>query len=285
MAETTTLKAITEAVMDDLGLLIDTVIDVVVDGDTLTINQLADKTPDAERMRNAYVYQAALWRRIVSFGYPSTNNVELARTGTFSAAAAQIYFLLDPDDTRKAINEALSQLFFEDKVTLAILADTRTYELASWIQQRGQVFKVNWRDISLLSTKPLEEEIPSYSIREDANVCTLYVNDVVQLKSPTTYDIQVYARRNYSKLASDAATTTCPYPLLFGVAKVAVMRKLFSKFGKVMGSQFGPKLAVAEREEVKLKSDWLPKLRAREYIEEENWHGPDLNPGFELPPW
>lgn len=63
------------------------------------------------------------------------------------------------------------------------------------------------------------------------------------------------------------------------------MRKLFTKFGKVMGSQFGPKLAVAEREEAKLKNDWLPKLKAREYVEEENWNGPDLNPVFEAPPW
>lgn len=285
MAETTTLKVIREAVADDLGLLIDTTIDVVVDTDTLTINQLADKSPDPERMRNAYVYQGGTWRRIVSFGYPTNNNIELARAGTFTATAAQVYFLLDPDDISKAINEALSHLYFLDKVSVTLVANTRTYALATWIQQKGQVVKVAWRDISLVSTVPLEEPVESYRVDEDANACTLYINDIVALRSVTTYDIQVTARHNYSKLATDAATTTCPYPLLFGVAKAAVLRKIFTKYGKAMASQFGPKMAVAEREEMQLKGDWLPKLKAIEYVEEENWMGPDVNPGFESPPW
>lgn len=189
MAETTTLKVIREAVADDLGILIDTAIDVVVDTDTLTINQLADKTPDPERMRNAYVYQSAVWRRITSFGYPTNNNVELSRAGAFSAAAAQIYFLMDPDDISKAINEELSHLYFEDKTAVTIVAATRTYALPSWIQQRGQITRVDWRDISVLSTVPFEEPVESYKITEDANVCTLYINNIAELRSPTTYDI------------------------------------------------------------------------------------------------
>lgn len=284
MAETTTLKALRESVTGDLGLLIDTTIDVVVDGNTLTINQLADKSPDAERMRDHYVYQAAEWRRIVSFGYPTNTDVELSRAGTFTPASAQIYSLLDPDDINAAINEALVQLYFVDKATVVLIAATNTYALDSWVQQKGQVVAVKWRDISLLSTMPLEEEVESYSLREDSNVVTLFVN-VPDIRSVTTYDIQVYARRNYARLANDAATTTCPYPLLFGACKVAVLQKIFAKFGKAMATQYGPKLAVGERQLAALKSDWLPKLVAREIIEDEFWQGPDTNPNFEYPNW
>lgn len=285
MAETTTLKAIREAVADDLGLLIDTAIDVVVDTDTLTINQLADKSPDVERMRDAYVYQSAVWRRITSYGYPTNNNIELSRAGSFSVAAAQIYSMLDPDDLNKAINEVLVQLHFIDGAGVTLLADTRTYVLPTWIQRRGQVRDVRWRDTSVLTTAPFEEPVESYRISEDTNVCTLYINDVVALRSITTYDIQVYANRMYARLATDAATTTCPWPLLFGVTKVAVLRKIFTKFGKSVAGLYGPKLAVAEKQEAMLRSEWLPKITSREYVEEENWMGPDLNPAFESPTW
>lgn len=283
MAETITLKSLRELVAGQLGLLIDTVIDVAVDGNTYTIDRLADKSPDAERMRDAYLYQSAVWSRILSFGYPATNDVETARNVGLVAGAAQIYFMLDPDDLNAAINEALKELYFVEKDTITLLADTTVYALPAWVQQKGQILNLKWRDVSVLSTDPHESELASYSINEDNNTCTVVIHEA--LRSITSYDLQVYGRRNFSMLASDSATTTCPYQLAFTNSMSKVLQRLFNKFGKGVASLFGPKMMENEKNLMKAKSDYLPRLTARDYILDDRWEGPDINPVFESPSW
>jgi hypothetical protein len=281
MAVATTLKTLREAIADQLGLLIQTSIDV--DGDPIfTIAGLADKTPDAERMRDSYLYQSGESRRIVSYGYPSTDLVTVTRLSAITTGACQIYMMLDPVDFNGAINEALQELFSVDSATIAIIADTYTYALATWIQQRGQVISVKWKDIAVAGN-PTETEIESYRIKESANSCTLIINS--GLRGLTTHDIQVYARHNYSPLTTDSSTTTCPYELISRVATVKVLHKIFNKYGKGIASLFGPKMQVAEREMMTAKADWLPKLVAREYVEEERWEGIDGNANFDYPNW
>lgn len=281
MAETTTLKALREAVAGQLGLL--TLVTIDTDTDPVfVINDLADKSPDPERLRDFFLYQAAVWRRIVSLDATGTN-VTVTRTSAITTGAAQIYNYLDPDELNAAINEALKELYYVEKEAVTVIADTKVYSLPTWIQQRGQILNVKWRDISVLATQPLEEEIEGYAIREDANVCTLYVHDTI--RDATTYDIQVYGRRNHQALASDAATTTCPYPLIFAVSMVKVLHKIFTKYGKGVATLFGQKMVVAEGELVKAKADWLPRLAAREYVDEDGWRGVDDNQYFNNPSW
>lgn len=281
MAETTTLKVIREAVSKQLGLMLDVVIDTDTDP-IFVIGNLLDDAPDIERSRDAYLYQSGLYRRVVSVAANGTD-VTVSRVSAITAGAAQLYFLLSPVELNDAINEELKKLYFEDVETISLVANTQTYTLPTWIQQKGQVVGLRWRDISVLSTNPFEEPVASYRVKEDVNALTVFINDT--LRSVTTYDLQVIGRHNYSALANDAATTTCPYALLFGATMVSVLRKIFSKYGKSMSSQYGPKLAVGEREYMRLKADWLPQLKARELVEEEFWSGPDGNPYFNDPPW
>lgn len=283
MAVPTTLKVIREAVAGQLGLLIDTTIDAVPDSLHATINALADKSPDAERMRDSYLYQSGAFRRIVSFGYPTTEDVTTARTHPFVTGAAQVYFMLDPDDLNAAINEALQEYYYIETETIVPVTGTYIYALPTWVQQKGQIIGLKWRDISVLTTRPEENEVGSYRILEDANVLSVYINE--QLRSVTTYDLQLRGRRNFSKLANDSATTTCPYKLIYGGAMVSVLHKIFNKFGKGVASLYGQKMMVAEKELMTLKNDWLPKLVAREFIEEEYWFGPDKNTVFDNPTW
>lgn len=282
MALTTTLKVLREAIADQLGLLIRTSISVDADP-VFTVPSLSDKTPDAEKMRDSYLYQSGELRRILTYGYPTNDQVTVTRATAITVGAAEIYFMLDPDELNTAINEALQELYFIDRATLTLLANTYTYVLPTWIQQRGQVLGAKWRDITLLTSIPSEEEVSSYRIIEQTNVCTLFINQA--LRDITTFDVQVSARRMYGTLATDSATTTCPYPLIFAVATVKVLHKLFNKYGKGITSLFGQKMVVAEGEMAKNKMDWLPKLTAREYIEEEAWQGIDGNANFDYPNW
>lgn len=282
MAETTTLKALREAVAGQLGLLIDTSIDTDTDP-VFTIAALSDKTPDAERMRDSFLYQSGVWRRIISFGYPTNDNVTVTRLSAITTGAAQVYFMLDPDELNAAINEGLKELYFEDVDSITLVANTYVYTLPAWIQTKGQLIALKWRDTSLLTTAPHEDHVGGYTPQEDGNVVSVVIHD--ELRSVTTYDLRVIGRRNYSALANDAATTTCPYPLIFAVAMVKVLHKIFNKYGKGIASLYGPKMQVSEGEMAKAKMDWLPKLKAREYIEEERWQGPDQSPYFNSPTW
>lgn len=283
MAETTTLKVLREAVADQLGLLINTAIDSAASNPVFSILGLVDKSPDAERMRDSYLYQTAVGcRRIVSVA-SNLQSVTISRSTAFTAAAAQIYFMLDTDEMNAAINEGLKELYFEDTESLTLVADTYTYTLPTWISQRGQILAVRWRDISLLTTIPTEEAVDSYSVLSDANALSIFINGA--LRSVTTYDLRVTARHNYSALATDAATTTCPYNLIFSVAMVKVLHKILNKYGKSILTLFGPKMQIAEGEMAKAKMDYLPKLTALEYVNEERWQGPDTNLFYEAPSW
>lgn len=281
MAETTTLKVLREAVAGQLGLLVASAITVDADP-VFTLPTLADKSPDSERLRDAYLYQSGTWKRIVSIDATGAI-VTVTGLSAIVVGAAEVYLMLDPDEMNAAINESLKELYYVETETISIVANTYIYTLPTWLQTKGQLMSVRWRDISLLTTQPREEEVNSYGIIEDANALKIYIHDVI--RSVTTYDIQVKGRRNYSALATDAATTTCPYPLIFNHAMVKVIHKLFNKYGKGVASLFGQKMAVAEKDLMVAKSDWLPKIVAREYVEEESWQGIDSNPYFESPPW
>lgn len=281
MAVTTTLKTLREAVAGQLGLLMNVTIDTDADP-IFTINDLLDKSPDAERLRDAYLYQSGVARRISSIDVTGAL-VTVTRISAITTGASQIYSMLDPEDMNAAINEALQELYFIERESIALVANTYIYTLPTWVQQKGQILNIKWRDTSVLTTRPLEVEVSSYRIIEDANACQVFLSDA--LRSVTTYDLMVYGRKNYSTMASDASTTTCPYPLIFSVAMVKIIHRLFNKYGKGIASLYGPKMVVAEGEMAKNKADWLPKLVAREYVEEENWEGIDSNQYFDSPVW
>lgn len=281
MAETITRKTIREKVAGELGLIISTVIDVDADPN-FTIAGLIDYSPDVQRMHDAFLHQAGVWRRIVDYDN-ATGVVTVTRTSAIAVGACEIYSFLDPDDMNGAINEALQELYFEDVESISLVADTKLYSLPTWMQHRGQFISLKWRDIVAVTTDALEDHVQSYTINEDNNALTVMVHD--KLRDITTYDLRVAGRRNYTELASEAATTTCPRALIIANAKVKVLHRIMQKFGKSINTLFGPKMMVAERELITAKSDWLPKLKAREFIEDEFWSGPDTNEHFEYASW
>lgn len=280
MAETITRKALREAAAGDLGIKIES--SITADADPVfTIPDMADNVPDVQKLQDAFLFQGTEWRRITDYTYPST--VTVTRTSGITTGAAQIYFFMTPDELNDALNEALTELYFEDIETISLVANTYVYTLPTWMQQKGQFLAAKWRDITSVATDPQEQHVASFMLKEDANSMTIKIQEL--LRDITTWDLQISGRHNYASLASDAATTTCPRPLIVPAVKVRILHKLSQKFGKGMMSLFGPKMVISERELMIAKSDWLPKLKAREIIEEEFWGGPDTNENFDTPSW
>jgi len=277
MAETATRKVVREACADTLGLLLQVTVDAKIDTDTYTINALADVSPDPERMRDSFLYSPVEleFRRILNFGYPTTNNVDISRAYTHdlgAATAAQIYFMLTPAEWDSVINEVLPEFYYIDRLTVVPIAGTTEYSLATatWLQTKGQVLNVFFEH----KTTKIPEAVGSYEFTEAANVLKLILH--VYPPSADTYNLVVEARHNYGTLATDVATTTCPRDLWFNAVQVGGLHRIFKKYGTNIKRLFGQAVMIAERDLAAAKARSLPPLVSRQYHIDMAWSGPDF---------
>jgi hypothetical protein len=267
MAETLTLKEIREQIMGNAGLLMNPITATLVDGDTYTINELADLSPDPFRMRDSYLYKpsAEEFRRVLSFGYPTNNNVELARAFTANATInpAQIYFLLDPPEINRSINEGLTSLYTVERTTVALVANTNEYAIANALHTKTQVLNVLFRDTTGV-TDIQEMAAPFYKLIEDDNVVTLHIITNEQYPVVSNTSVVVVWRKYYTSLANDAATTTCPRELILPKAAVSLYHKLFKRHGNQAKNLFAQDLAVAEKTYMEARELIIAPAEARE---------------------
>ena len=296
MAETTTRKTIREAAARHLGLLIEALVtSVSAEGnDRIVVDKLADITPDAERMRDSWVYHPngtneTNWRRIQKYDYPNSREVLVSRDFNPVPTATdpiQIYMMLDPDEWNALINQALQRLYFVDRIAVPIIADEKEYALSAageiWLQSSGQIHSIKFRRTAEAGLET-EQEVSAYSIQEDTNVLTIKLHSPPP--SATQYQMIIVGRRNYAAISTDAATTTCPYPLLLRAVVVAAVHKIFEKYGANIKRLYGSTSIIEERELEKEKARWLPQLQSREYVQQEEWEGVEIDSVWRSPAW
>lgn len=295
MAETIDRKTIREDVARSLGLLMEGVAGARtgLNADQVDIVKLADLTADAERMRDAYVFHPNAtnetnWRRILRYGYPGNTTVDVSRDFDPVPTAAdslQVYFMLDLDDWNACTNRFLKNNYFIDRATVTLVENQLEYALTTagtqWVTSKGQVYSVRYRLTT--SGQEAENEVPNYTLVEDSGVITVKLHRVPP--NPSTYQLIVAARRNFTALDADAETTVCPWPLLEAGVRYQVLTRIFSKFGTNIKRLYGPDLMQAEKDLADARAKWLPPITAREYVQDEEWWGPDVDAVFDFPAW
>lgn len=284
MAETSSRALLRRKITGDLGLLIEAPYTRVAAGQA-TVNKLADIAPNPEIMRDAFFSpiagdDLALWSRITQFNYPSANTIDLATDILTDATAdldSEIYFMLNVDDWVRVVNEALTELWRWDRQSIALIANTNEYALASWVQTKGQIGEILFRDTT--PTPAIEGPAPSWTINEDDNVLTLKLFALPA--QVANLNVIIKARHYYDELDTDADTTTCPLQLITQAGVLKGAEKIFKTRGKAMRDLFGQTLIVAQKKLDEQKQEHMPKIIAREFVHDGDW-----TPGrdFEITP-
>jgi len=225
------------------------------------------------------VVQAAApeFRRITTFGYPATNNVDIDRAFTFAESfLGQIYFMINPDDLKDCINESLQHPSIRtiERTTIAFVNNQNEYVLPNAVHTKTQILGVYLRDST--STDIIEQHAPAWKPIEDDNAVTLHYITLPDFSS--TVDMVVVWRKFFSPLASDAATTTCPRELIVPKATFEMYKKLFLKHGETAKRTFGQDAAIAEKEWMEYQMQVIAVAEARELQIGEPVYVPDVLP-------
>lgn len=277
-------------------------------GTTITLPAIRDIFTDNERLEDAWIAadidadEILEWRRITA---ANVLNGEVVINRAFDDVSADgqefvIYLLLNPDEWNDAINEELVTLYFKERLEVDLTAfvpnltnetefalssdtaadsDSGTPIGATWLQYEGQIMAVRYRN----GTTGAEIPITSYRLRSHRNAVTLVLGSMPY--SSSTYTMVVEALRYYPKLNQEDWGTTCPTPLWQAAVKVAAIRKIINKFGDRLKKQWNMPLAIAEKEYAKMRAGVLPSLIAREYHEDGDWDGPEIDDFFSQPGW
>lgn len=302
-------KTIREWVAGELGRKhVVTQSGAVSGGTTITLPAIRDIFTDDERLEHAWLAadinadETLEYRRITA---ANVDNGQVVINRAFDTEPANgqqfvIYMLLNPDEWNEAINEALVALYFKERLEVDLDAfvpaltkenefalssadnadsDNGTAIGATWLQHEGQIFGVRYRN----TTTGYETPVTSYRLRSHRNAVTLILGSTPW--SSSTYSLIVEALRYYPKLNEEDWGTTCPTPLWKAVVKVACILKIINKFGERVKKQWTMPLAIAEKEEMKQRAALLPTLIAREYAEEGDWDGPEIDDFFLQPGW
>lgn len=274
MAENSSRSLLRRKITGDLGLLIEAPY-LRVDGNTATVDKLADIAPNPEIMRDAFFYvisgtDKGKWSRVTAFNYPSNNTVDLAVSILVDETSqiSEFYFMLDPDNWDRVINEALTELWRWDRASIALLANTNEYVLPDWIQTAGQIGEVLFRDTN--PSPPIEGPAPSWTVQEDDNVLTMKLFS--QPGSVTNVNLIVKARRYYSELDVDVDATTFPIQLIIQAGVLKAAEKIFKTRGRAMRELFGQTLIIAQRKLDEQKLQHMPKIIAREFVHDGDWN-------------
>lgn len=207
----------------------------------------------------------ASFRRITNFGYPTNNDVDIDRAFLANSSfVGKIYFLLDPEEMTRVINEALPTLYTVERTTVALVANQNEYALPSGVHTKTQILNVLYRDTTS-STDILESSAPAWKVIEDDNACTLHIitNERVPVVSNTSAII--VWRKYYSPLLSDIQTTTCPRELLIPKVEMEMYTKLFKRHGEAAKRMFGQDMALAEKAYHEARALIIAPAEAREY--------------------
>jgi len=290
-------KTIREWVASKLGRLHRVAITIDgVDNTLYDVPEIVDITGDEERLVDWYLMldddsATPEWRRVTAI---SLDLAQLSITRAFGAAPAAdspavLYGLLNPDEWNEAVDEALTVLHFPDRteMDLEITTDSngnettaKEYSLPSWIQTRGQFKAAKYRNLTTLH----ETEVARYRLTESmTDGVKLVIIDTPP--SPTSYSLMIEGMRWHTRLDEDQWGTTCPQPLWQAAVEVSAIHKVMKKYGQRFKAQFSQDLAMAERELLQMRAAILPAIQTREFIDDTDWAGPDIDPFFSGDGW
>lgn len=222
---------------------------------------------DYSDLRRITDYDAVLGR---VFFAGSTNPFTLGEV-------VHVYFILQPDEWNLLINTALAKLFTTTLHTIAppTLSDNKSdYSLPAWVSSREQVQRVVVRRAP--TGQPIREaEHPAWSVIVGDNQATLLLHAPIAVDASTS--LVVHLRKPYDKLASDAATTTCPEPLARAAVKVEALRMLWHLMGEEEAKRmFGSELQLAMSELAEAKARHMPKMLPQPLTSPQAFAGPEL---------
>jgi len=182
------------------------------------------------------------WRPIVNHD-PTTGVITVNRA--FSPVPANgdplvLLGILDPPAWDDCLNEALTQTPRRDRFTTPLLANTWEYALPSWVQIEEQVEAVKLR-YAPAGSRP--QEISAMHLKqEDENAVSIQLRtlpaDVVDVS------LLVDARRYYTALQADTATTTMPLRHLRAVGAEVAANRILHELGASGKEVFGVSMAI-----------------------------------------
>ena len=273
-------QTLRESVADDLGIRATATIGGTPTSTHVSVPGLRNFFEREEPVVGAFAQirnKASGWRKVDSWdAVTDLLTVETAWSVTpVSGDTLEIYQHLTPDEINAAIDTAHSLLYFEDRISTALVADQNLYSFASstWLKRKGQVISVLLRGTYAGKI----QEIPpgGYDLIEEDDAVSLWLHQVPT--DVTDISLVVVARHYYEPFASDAATTTCPWQLLKAQVAVEVIQRIWSVIGSEKAKQlFGMELALTEKRLNELKQRWLPKLDARDVVPAEPRVGPEF---------
>lgn len=260
----------------------------------MTATGISDLTEDDEKLQDSCVILrddsgTPEWRRITSVNTADEQFfVNRAFATLPSSQSACILGLLNPTEWNEAVNEALTKLYFPERVEISLSTyfdsngntlTTKEYDLPDWVQTRGQLRGLYYR---LLSTGT-ETAVPRYKVFESSGGVRVVIIDPPP--SPTSYTLVVDASRWHPALDDDNAVTNCPQQLWQAAVEVEALHKVLKKYGARFKAMYSQDLAIAERELLQMRAAILPVIQSREYNTDDDWAGPDLEPFFEMTGW
>jgi len=281
------LISLVEMCCRDLGLVItDLNVDAVVTAKTVyTVNGLQDYIPDDKAAEDAFVYvklPTPEWRRLLSYGYPTNNNVTVSRDFTGNVNTNDkfdLFFILNPDEVKRSVNEALSELFREERILVTLDSAHTLYDITTtnpWLLTKGQVQRVGFIYTNPSEVNAVEEyAAPAYRWQETADALSIVLGSLPA--DCTNTKLVVTARRYYAILAADTNTTTCPLPLIRAAAKKAIIQELWHRMDGGRAKQmFGMEMAITEKDLAAARVTWRQNIVLRDPNMEEAYRGPEV---------
>ncbi|KKN29542.1 hypothetical protein LCGC14_0843000 [marine sediment metagenome] len=247
-----------------------------------TAPDLADKAIDNERFQDSFIWRKeGEWRLIESTDVPnavvtvtrawSDNNVNNVTFG--------VYGILSLDDWDTAIDEGLRDKFYKDRITIPLVAGQKEYTPnATWLQTKGQIIRMRWRDESSGATKPIEDEVSvAYVVDVDHGI------KVIVPSQPTSNNVSliIEARHYFPKLTADNATVTLPDRLAEIAIKHEALKLIFQKMGPQAKRHFGQQMILTERELQSQEARWLDTDAHRDWSSEDEPLGGDPEGAFD----
>lgn len=263
MAQTTTRKQIREAAMDDIGLFIPAVVDSIdTDLKQITVSKLADAAPNIEWLANAFVTaDGNTYRRITKMVDDTV--VQLTDNVPNLVGALGIYFLLTPEECNLLLDRELtSELYSNTRTEIPLVAADNEYALPASIHTTADITGLVFRDVSN-GNLVWESEVGSVRWIETGNALTAHLPNLPVLVSNVS--LVVFHKERYAALATDAATTTCPYDLAWRALEVGCLNKLDTKYGPTMRQKFVTAWARSDRALSRLKHKHMPPLTTRDF--------------------
>ncbi len=289
MAQTSTKKELRVGSAKSLGLYAEVTANTnATNGtgtwDIVTCPDLKDKAIDNERFQESFLWrQEDEWRLIGSTDVP---NATITVTRGFddnnvNDVTFAIYGILSLDDWDTVIDEALQDKFHKDRITIPLVAGQKEYSMpsgAEWLQTKGQIIRMRWRDESSGSTKPVEDEVSTaYPVEAD------HVLKIVVPSQPSGSNVSliIEARHYFDKLTADANTVSLPGRLAEAAVKHEALKLIFQKMGPGAKRVFGQQMVLTERELQGQEARWLDTDAHRDWSDEDEPFGGDPEGAFD----